>query len=231
MKRCDCTSLQVYFIRHGETQLSHSEKLMEHMDIPLTAKGEVDARNLRKQLRHLEFAHVLTSPFIRARQTCTHVGLNTIAQIDPDLAEWDYGDYEGLSPKDIRTRRLDWNLFRDGCPHGETPPRISDRIDRVIARLRLLVGNVAIISHGRFGAALAARWIGLPVPFAQHFPLDTASLSILQSDPSCQEKPVIRLWNAPSGLLDSSAYSWDDESGHSAPLEIDRSECQVGLTG
>jgi probable phosphoglycerate mutase len=147
-------------------------------------------------LRGLNFSRVFTSPRQRARRTCELAGLGSVAEIEPDLAEWEYGDYEGQRSAEIRKVRPDWNLFRDGCPHGEMPVQVSDRVDHLIARLRVLEGNVVLFSHGHLGRVLAARWIGLPVNEAQHFLLDTASLNILGYEHNRVESPVIALWNA-----------------------------------
>jgi len=190
---------RIYLIRHGETEWSLSGQHTGRTDISLTAPGEDGARELGQRLRDIQFARVLTSPRQRARRTCELAGLGPVAEIEPDLAEWDYGDYEGQRSANILQARPDWNLFRDGCPRGETPAQISDRADRFIARLRVLEGNVALFSHGHFGRVLAARWIGLPVSEAQRFLLDTASLSILGYEPNHPEVPVIALWNAGSG--------------------------------
>jgi broad specificity phosphatase PhoE len=161
----------------------------------LTRQGERDARALGERLRAARITRVFTSPRERARQTCALAGLAAVAVIEPDLAEWDYGDYEGQRSADIRKGRPDWNLFRDGCPHGEMPAQVSDRADRLIARLRALDGAVALFSHGHFGCVLAVRWIGLPVIDGQHFLLGTASLSTLDSEPSHPEVPIVTLWN------------------------------------
>jgi probable phosphoglycerate mutase len=147
-----------------------------------------------------EFALVLTSPLLRSRQTCEIAGFGGAEECD-DLREWDYGDYEGLRSVDILQRRPDWNLFQHGCPGGESPAQVSDRADRVIARLRLLRGNIALCSHGHFGRTLAARWIGLPVGQAQHLLLNTASLSVLGHEHNRADQPVIALWNAASDDL------------------------------
>lgn len=188
--------LHLYLIRHGETAWARSGRHTGCTDIPLTANGEAQARALGRQLRDLPFARVLTSPMRRARQTCGLIGLENIPEIEPDLAEWDYGDYEGRRSAEIRQERADWDIFRDGCPHGAMPAQVAARADRLIARLRLLDGNVALFSHGQFGGVLAARWIGLPVVEARHFPLDTASCSIFGFSPHHPAVPVIALWNA-----------------------------------
>lgn len=188
--------LQLYLIRHGETEWALSNRHTGLTDIPLTTNGEDETRTIGKRLQNIRFSHVLTSPLKRARQTCELVGLKNVPEIEPDLAEWDYGDYEGKRSVDIRKERPGWNVFRDGCPHGEMPAHISERADRLIARLRTLDGKVALFSHGQFGGVLAARWIGLPVDLARHFPLGTASLSILSFNPHHLDVPVLTLWNA-----------------------------------
>jgi len=189
-------SLSLYFIRHGETEWTLSQRHTGCTDLPLTAHGEDEARKLSGRLSDIAFTHVLTSPLQRARQTCALAGLGREPEIEPDLAEWDYGEYEGKRSVDIRKDRPGWNVYQDGCPGGEAPAQISDRADRLIARLRTLDGNVALFSHGQFGAALAVRWIELPVVTGQHFPLSETSLSILSDDPRHPEVPVIALWNA-----------------------------------
>lgn len=190
--------LRLYLIRHGETEWALSSRHTGLTDIPLTANGEDEARELGRHLRGIKFVQVLTSPLKRARKTCELVGLDKVPEIEPDLTEWDYGDYEGKRSADIRKERPDWDVFRDGCPHGEMPAQISERADRLIARLRKLDGNIALFSHGHFGGVLAARWIGLPLDEARHFPLSTASLSIFSFNPQHPEVTVIALWNAAS---------------------------------
>jgi broad specificity phosphatase PhoE len=187
---------RLYFIRHGETEWSLSGRHTSHTDLPLTPRGEEEARELCPRLRDIPFARVFASPRQRARQTCALAGLRPAAEIEPDLSEWDYGDYEGRQTVDIRRERPDWNLFQDGCPGGETPAQAEGRADRLIARLRALEGNIALFSHGQFGGVLAVRWIGLPVARGQHFPLGPASVSILGDDPHHLEVPVIARWNA-----------------------------------
>jgi broad specificity phosphatase PhoE len=193
--------LQIYLIRHGETAWSLSGQHTGRTDIPLTAQGEQNARRLGERLRPVQFTRVFTSPRQRARQTCALAGLGAAAEVEPDLAEWDYGDYEGLRSGEILQRQPDWNIFRDGCPNGETPVQISDRADRLIARLRSLDGNVALFSHGHMGRVLAARWIGLPVIEGQRFLLGTAALSLLGYEHDNPAAPVIARWN--SGLADN----------------------------
>jgi len=189
---------QVYLMRHGETAWSLSGQHTGRTDIPLTEQGEQDARKLVERLSTVKFSRVFTSPLQRARRTCELAGLGEVAEIEPDLAEWDYGDYEGHLPVEIRKARPDWNVFRNGCPGGDSPAQVSERADRVIARLRTLEGNIAIFSHGHFGRSLAARWIGLQIRQAQHLLLSTASVSILGYEHNVAEVPAIVLWNAVS---------------------------------
>jgi probable phosphoglycerate mutase len=188
--------LDLYIIRHGQTEWSLTGQHTGRTDIPLTAQGEDEARGLAPWLRHIPFERVFTSPRQRARRTCELAGLSHGADIEPDLAEWDYGDYEGKLSPDIRKDRPDWNVFRDGCPGGESPADVSARADRLITRLCSLAGSIALFSHGEFGLVLAVRWIGLAVAEGQHFTIGTASVSILSFNPAHPEVPVIALWNA-----------------------------------
>jgi broad specificity phosphatase PhoE len=192
---------RLYLVRHGETAWSLSGQHAGRTDIPLTEQGEHDARKLAGRLRAVRFTRVFTSPLQRARRTCELAGLLETAEIEPDLTEWDYGDYEGQHSLDTRKSRPDWNLFRDGGPRGESPAQVSERADRLIARLRTLGGNIAIFSHGQFLRALAARWIGLPVGQAQHFVLSTASLSVLGYEHDLAEEEAIVMWNSDSNEI------------------------------
>ncbi len=196
-------TLRLYLMRHGETEWSRSGQHTGGSDIPLTPHGEEMSRNLRPMLAGLSFTQVLVSPRLRARQTCEGAGLSAAARTEPDLAEWDYGDYESLRTVDIRKRRSGWNIWRDGCPGGESPREISLRADRLIDRLRKLEGRIALFSHGHFGRVLAARWTGLPVALGQQFVLSPATLSILSlaaADPPQPAERQIELWNSPSTL-------------------------------
>ena len=187
---------QLYLIRHGQTEWSLSGQHTGRTDIPLTARGEAEARTLQPLLGAIDFTAVLSSPMQRARRTCELTGLCATPVIEPDLAEWDYGAYEGLRSREIYRERPDWSVFRDGCPGGESPAQISERADRLIAHLRAREGNIALFTHGHFGCVLAARWIDLPVIEGQHLLLGTASVSILGHHPTHPEVPVISLWNA-----------------------------------
>ena len=191
-------ALRLYLIRHGETAWSLSGQHTGRTDLPLTNRGEAEVRALRPFLSAIPFTIVLTSPLQRAQQTSDLTGMGAASEVEPDLAEWDYGAYEGRTSADIHQERPEWSVFRDGCPGGEMPAQIGARADRLIARVASLDGNVAIFSHGHFGCVLAARWIGLPVIEGQHFLLNTASVSILGHHPSHPNVRVIWLWNATS---------------------------------
>jgi probable phosphoglycerate mutase len=162
--------------------------------LPLTRQGERNAATFRDRLAALVFEQVLTSPLQRARQTCELAGFGAAAEVDPDLVEWDYGEYEGLRTVEIRATRPDWELFRDGCPNGESPAEITARADRVISRLRNVKGNVLIFSSGHFLRALAARWLSVDALFGKYLVLDTASLSTLSYEHDRCD-PAIRCWN------------------------------------
>ena len=184
----------IYLARHGETEWSLSGQHTGRTDIPLTARGERNARSLGERLAGSHFAKVLTSPLQRAKRTCELAGFGAQAEVDADLVEWDYGEYEGKRSADIRKERPDWFLFRDGCPGGETIAAIGARADRVIARLRGFAADVLLFSHGHFLRVLGARWLGEPVSEGRHYLLTTASLSILGYEHNL-DQPVLRLWN------------------------------------
>lgn len=191
--------LQLYLIRHGQTAWSLTGQHTGCTDLALTAQGETEARELAPRLQKIHFSRVLSSPALRARRTCELAGLESACEIDTDLREWNYGDYEGRRSVDIRRDRPDWNLWRHGCPNGDTPAQVTARADRVLARLREASGDVALFLHGQFGAALAVRWIGLPLINGEHFPLRPAAIGILGSEPGHIRIPAIMLWNAESG--------------------------------
>jgi probable phosphoglycerate mutase len=194
-------SLRLYLIRHGETEWSLSGRHTGRTDLALTAHGEQQARTLVSTLASIQFEHVFTSPLQRARQTCTLAGLGACAEIAPDLAEWDYGEYEGRRSDDIRMTRPGWTVYRDGCPGGEDAAQVSDRADRLIAKLADMSGNIALFSHGQFSCSFAARWIGSPVSQGQHLMLGTASLSVLGYNPSHPDIRAIVHWNTSASPL------------------------------
>ena len=184
----------VYLARHGETAWTISHQHTGRTDIPLTERGERNARSLEHRLHGLTFPKVLVSPMQRARRTCELAWFGDRAEVDPDLMEWDYGQYEGRTTAEIRQERPDWFLFRDGCPGGESVEAVGARADRVIARLRAIEGRVILFGHSHFFRVLGARWMGLPTADGRLLLLGTASLSILGYEHS-RDEPVIRLWN------------------------------------
>lgn len=184
----------IYLARHGETEWSLSGQHTGNTDLPLTPRGERNAKRLGERLAGTAVDHVFTSPLLRARTTCELAGFGEQAVVDEDLREWNYGDYEGLTTPQIREQRPDWQLFRDGCPGGESVAEIEARADRVIARLRACSGNILLFSSGHFLRVLASRWIGLSAAGGQNFLLSTATLSALGYEHKLDE-PVIRLWN------------------------------------
>jgi probable phosphoglycerate mutase len=171
--------LKLFAIRHGETTWSLSGRHTGITDVPLTAKGRRQAERFRPILARETLRLVLVSPLQRARETCALAGLSDRAVVDPDLMEWNYGDYEGLTPHQINDFRPGWLIFRDGCPRGETPDEVGARVDRLISQARADVGDVALFGHGHVLRVFAARWLGLPALGGQHFLLDTSALSVL----------------------------------------------------
>jgi broad specificity phosphatase PhoE len=185
---------RVFLIRHGETEWSLSGQHTGMTDISLTANGRKLPRRLAPVLAKVTFARVCTSPLSRARETCELAGLGERAEIDVDLVEWNYGDYEGLTPKQIHAEAPNWMLFRDGCPGGESPEDVGRRVDSVIERVRGVEGNVALFAHGHVFRVFVARWINLPPWAGSHFLLDTATLNVLSY---YRGVPAIKRWNAP----------------------------------
>jgi probable phosphoglycerate mutase len=185
----------VYLARHGETAWSLTGQHTGLTDLPLTEAGERNARRLAERLKGLTFVKVFSSPLRRAVRTCELAGFGAVTEIDCDLVEWNYGEYEGRRGDEIREERPGWQLFRDGCPGGESPQQVAARADRVVCRLRAVQGDVLVFSSGHFIRVLASRWIGIePTVHARSFMLSTASLSALGYENELS-RPVIRLWN------------------------------------
>jgi broad specificity phosphatase PhoE len=183
----------IYLARHGETAWTITGQHTGRTDLPLTERGEDMARRLGERLEGSTFAKVFTSPLRRAVRTCELAGFGAVAQTDRDLLEWDYGEYEGRLTVDILAERPDWQLFRDGCPGGESPEQVAARADRVVQRVRSIAGDVLLFSSGHFLRVLAARWIGAQPIVGRGFMLSTASLSSLSYEHA--DSPAIRLWN------------------------------------
>jgi len=185
----------IYVARHGETAWSLTGQHTGLTDLPLTEAGERNARRLAERLKGLTFVKVFSSPLRRAVRTCELAGFGAVAEIDCDLVEWNYGEYEGRRGAEIRTERPEWQLFRDGCPGGESPQQVAARADRVVSRVRAVKGDVLLFSSGHFIRVLAARWIGIEsAVHARSFLLSTASLSALGYENEFS-RPVVRLWN------------------------------------
>jgi broad specificity phosphatase PhoE len=184
----------VYLARHGETAWTISGQHTGATDLPLTAQGEAEAVRLAEPLAGLTFAAVFTSPLQRAVQTCELAGFGPVAEVEPDLVEWNYGTYEGRTSAEIRAERPGWQVFRDGCPGGESPEQVGSRADRVIRRVRAIGGDVLLFSSGHFLRMFAARWLDLEPGAGRYFLLGTASLSALGYEHDRSE-PVIRLWD------------------------------------
>ncbi|NTG46347.1 histidine phosphatase family protein [Agrobacterium rhizogenes] len=185
---------EIYLVRHGQTEWSLSGRHTGRTDIPLTTAGEDAARKVTGRLPAIDFAAVWSSPSQRARNTCALAGFGDVVVIKDDLAEWDYGAYEGITTKDIQAQRPGWEIFRDGCPNGETAADVGPRADRIIGQLREINGNVLIFSSAHFLRVFATRWIALPPENGKCLVLDTTSISTLGYDHDLTE-PVIRRWN------------------------------------
>jgi broad specificity phosphatase PhoE len=185
---------KIYLIRHGETEWSRAGKHTGVTDVVLTEHGRETARLLQPVLAPEKFTLVLSSPLQRARETCELAGLGRLAIVEADLIEWNYGEYEGLTTRQIQSVRPGWSVFHDGCPAGETPEQVGERVDRVIAKIRASGGNVALFAHGHILRVLAARWIRLAPSVGAHLLLDAATICVLGY---YYETPALKMWNAP----------------------------------
>jgi len=188
---------EMVLVRHGETEWTLSGQHTGRTDIPLTERGRKQARLLEPLLSTADFALVLSSPLQRARETCELAGLGPRMEIEPDLMEWDYGEYEGRTSKEIKRSAPNWMVFTDGCPGGETPEQVGARVDRLIHRIRPVAGRVALFAHGHLLRVFVARWIGFPPSAGQHFLLDTSTVGVLGY---YQGVPAVKRWNAPVTL-------------------------------
>jgi len=192
MTTSDARPPEVVLVRHGETEWTRSGQHTGRTDIPLTDRGREEARALGTQLAGRPFALVLTSPLVRAAETCRLAGLAEQARERDDLMEWDYGAYEGRTTLDIRNERPGWTLWDDGVPEGETAAQVATRVDRIIAELQSVAGDAAVFAHGHVLRVLVARWLGLDPAAGRFFALDPATISIVGYE---REAPVVRLWN------------------------------------
>lgn len=191
------TSRVLVLVRHGETDWARSKQHTGRQDIPLNEAGRKEGERLRHRLAAWPFARVFVSPLSRARDTCVLAGLGDRAEVRPDLMEWDYGAYEGRTRADILRERPEWNLWRDGCPQGETAEQVGMRVDRVLSEVRGIDGDVALFAHGHVLRALCARWLQSPPSMGERYALSTASVSVLGREHSAE---VIWLWNDVSHL-------------------------------
>ena len=187
----DDTSQVVWLVRHGPTEWSESGQHTGSTDVPLTDKGEAAAKALAPVLGVVEFARVVSSPLTRAKRTAELAGV-TVDDLDDDLREWDYGDYEGRTTPEIRETVPGWTVWRDGCPNGEIAGEVGARVDRAIERIRAVDGDVAVFAHGHVLRVLAARWLGETAEFGRHYALSTAAICVLGYE---REAPVIFRWN------------------------------------
>jgi len=210
----------VYLARHGETAWTITGQHTGLVDLPLTERGEENARRLGLRLANIPFAKVFTSPLQRARRTCELAGFAPVAELDHDLVEWNYGRYEGLLRADILRERPGWELFRDGCPEGESPQQVAERADRVARRVRGTAGNILLFSSGHFLRVLATRWIGIAPINGQTLMLSTASLSALSYENSLSQ-PAISLWNDAHHVLPSNGAERSQTREHE-PLAAGR---------
>lgn len=211
----------VYLARHGETAWTVTGQHTSRTDLPLTEGGEANARRLGERLSGLKVARVFTSPLQRARKTCEMAGFGSVAQIDGDLTEWDYGDYEGRLTVDVLKERPDWQLFRDGCPGGESPQQVATRADRVVGRARAITGNVLLFSSGHFLRVLATRWIDIEPINGKSLVLGTASLSALGYENSIS-RPAIQFWNDTHHVMTSSGHDGSQAHASAGGLQATR---------
>jgi broad specificity phosphatase PhoE len=186
---------KLYLARHGDTAWTDSHQHTGRTDLPLNEHGEEHARQLGERLQRLSFSRVYTSPLQRAARTCELAGFKADAEVDHDLIEWDYGRFEGKVTTDVLNQFPGWELFRDGCPDGETPAQVAARADRFIARVQGSAGDVLAFSSGHIIRMIAARWLGLPPAAGRYFFCDPASLGVLGFEHDNPEQPVIHLWN------------------------------------
>lgn len=186
------SSQELWLVRHGETEWSRDGRHTSVTDLPLTEVGVEVARGLREPLAQIEFEQVLTSPRSRARHTAELAGFSDV-EVDDDLAEWAYGDYEGITTNQIRETVAGWSIWTHPTPGGETPEQVTERLDRVIERARSVPGRTLVFAHGHSLRALTARWIGLPVTEGRLFRLDTSTISVLGWE---RQNSVVLRWNS-----------------------------------
>jgi broad specificity phosphatase PhoE len=186
---------RLFLARHGDTAWTDSHQRTGRTDLPLNQRGVERARLIGERLQRFSFARVFTSPLQRASKTCELAGHGTVAEVDPDLVEWDYGRFEGKVTKDILKARPGWELYRDGCPEGESPGDVAARADRFIARVHDLQGDVLAFSSGHIIRMVAARWLQLPPAAGRFFYCRPASVGVLAFEHNSRAEPIVGLWN------------------------------------
>jgi probable phosphoglycerate mutase len=191
---------RLFLARHGDTAWTDSRQHTGRTDLPLNERGEERARQIGERLRRFSFVRVFTSPLQRASKTCALAGFGEVAEVDPDLVEWDYGRFEAKLTRDILKERPGWEMFRDGCPDGESPQDVAARADRFIARARDIDGDVLAFSSGHIIRMIAARWLGLPPAAGRFFFCRPASVGVLGFEHGSRDEPIIGLWNYVSQL-------------------------------
>jgi len=184
---------KVVLIRHGETKWACEGRHTSFTDLSLTEQGKEEAALLQRELKHWSFKQVFSSPLKRARETCELAGLGDGVIVEPDLTEWNYGRFEGLTTEQIQKEMPDWELFEQGCPEGDSPVSVGERVDRIIQKIRTIDGDVAVFSHGHLSRVFATRWVNLPIKHSHMFVLDTATLNVLGA---YHDAPAIVTWNA-----------------------------------
>jgi broad specificity phosphatase PhoE len=188
----------IWLLRHGDTSWTRAQRHTGRQDVPLSRTGRAQVRRTGLTLVGRQFEHVFVSPQLRAMETCRLVGRADAAQVRDELAEWDYGEYEGLTDEETQQRAPGWNLFRDGCPGGESPEQVGARVDRVLEAVRPLEGPCLLVSHGKMLRALAARWLGSDMAMGSVLPMDPAAISVLERE---GDRPLLRLWNLTPSLV------------------------------
>jgi broad specificity phosphatase PhoE len=186
---------RLFLTRHGDTAWTESHQRTGRTDLALNEAGEARARQIGENLRRYTFASVFTSPLQRASRTCELGGFGAVARVDPDLVEWDYGRFEGMRTKDIMKGRPGWELYRDGCPEGESPGDVAARADGFIARIRRIEGDVLAFSSGHIIRMIAARWLSLPPAAGRFFYCRPASVGVLGFEHRNRDEPIVGLWN------------------------------------
>ena len=186
---------RLFLARHGDTAWTDSHQRTGRTDLALNEAGEARARQIGEKLRRYTFSSVFTSPLQRASKTCELAGFGAVAQVDPDLVEWDYGDFEAMRTGEILKGRPGWELYRDGCPHGESPEDVAARADRFVARARRIEADVLAFSSGHIIRMIAARWLGLPPEAGRFFYCRPASVGVLAFEHKNRDEPIIGLWN------------------------------------